>query len=501
MEQALTEPGFSLWLSATHYLNLLFLTLLVRSGIQILYDFPRLFWSDHCVPDTEWLRFTPLKVPKDCLWTSLDDARPVSTWIALPGGRHSLGVGRHWHFFIAFLWIINGLIYVSHLFLSDGWRRLIPTSWDFFPQVWSVFLAYASFHLPPASAFHPYDPLQMLAYTAVVFLLSPFMILTGLAMFPAISGHFPWYIKLFGGRQRARSLHFMGLVAFLVFVVIHVTLVVVTGFGANAVHIVLGRMEGSHSLAITLFFVGLFVIFLVNVGVTIWSKKVPRQVQDSIGHWIHEVALFFFSRCTSRQQYSRDAISPYFWVNGYPPTDQEWVNGTREGFVNYRLKIGGAIQNPISLSLEQIQALPKVSQTTLHCCIQGWSGIATWAGVPLGEIIDLVKPLPEARYIVFHSFQMNPAEVGDRNQKVEYYGSLNLEEARFPQTILSYEMNGEPLPLVHGAPLRLRVESQLGFKMVKWIKSIEFVADLSSVGLGRGGFREDQQFYDRNAQI
>src|SRR5579883_226810 len=124
------ELGFPSWLCITHYINFLFLTLLIRSGIQILADHPRLYFNDHCTPGTEWIKFTKKKVPKDQPYTSHDDEVSVSSWIALPGGRHQLGLGRHWHAFCAFFWLLNGLAYVALLFGTGNWRRLIPTSWS-----------------------------------------------------------------------------------------------------------------------------------------------------------------------------------------------------------------------------------------------------------------------------------------------------------------------------------------------------------------------------------
>src|SRR5579863_5269783 len=145
--------------------------------------------------------------------------------------------------------------------------------------------------------------------------------------------------------------------------------------------------------------------------------------------------------------------------------------------------------------------MPKQTQITEHVCTQGWSDVAEWAGVPLRHLIALCRPLPQARYVVFHAMddksqtEINPEGPGN------FYGTLALNLARHPQTILAYEMNGQPLPVPHGAPLRLRVETQLGFKMVKWVHAIEFVADEQSVGLGMGGWREDYQFYDTRAGI
>lgn len=285
MSSETIASDFSQWLTITHALNFLFLSFLVRSGIQILFDHPRLYWNDHCIPGSEWIRFTNKDVPKDSLYTSLDDSCYISPWIALPGGRHALGTSRHWHFCLAFFWILNGLVYVSFLFSTGAWRRLVPTSWDSIPEAWRAFLAYASFQLPPQTAYHPYDPLQMRTYAGIVFLLSPFMILTGITMSPALGGNFPWLIRLFDGWQKARSFHFIGMILFLVFFVIHVSLVVITGFSTNMVHIILGKMERNEHLAITLFWIGLIVIIGINVVATVWSKRAPNTPSIRDAAW------------------------------------------------------------------------------------------------------------------------------------------------------------------------------------------------------------------------
>ncbi len=495
------EGGFSLWLTLTHLFNFLFITLLMRSGIQILSDHPRLYWNDDCTPGSEWIKFTKNKVPLDRIYTSLDDAVRVSPWIALPGGRHSLGMGRHWHFLCAFLWMLNGFIYVSLLFWTDDWRRLIPTSWDIFPQAWDCLVSYATFHLPSASVFHPYDPLQQLTYAFIVFICAPLTILTGIAMSPAVIGRFPWYVKIFGGRQKSRSIHFLLTVIYLVFLIFHVTFVSLTGFAKNMVHIVLGKLEGNGTLAICLGLIGIGAVIVIHVAVTRWSQKSPRRVQDSIGAFVQKLMQFFFYRLKSHQHYALADISPYHWVNGYPPQTPEWQNLAKSNFDSYRLEIKGLVENPCFLSLNALKALPKSSQIVKHCCIQGWTGVAEWSGVRMSEIIRLAKPSSQARFVVFHSYQMNKQSAVVSDAEVEYYSSLDLNEARYPQTILAYEMNGKPLPEKHGAPLRLRMETKLGFKMVKWIKSIEFVDDYRKIGLGYGGYREDQEYYDSSAQI
>jgi sulfoxide reductase catalytic subunit YedY len=148
--------------------------------------------------------------------------------------------------------------------------------------------------------------------------------------------------------------------------------------------------------------------------------------------------------------------------------------------------------------------LPRQSQITLHNCIQGWTGIAEWTGVPITALLQLCGPRPEAKYIVFTSYQLGRESYPDApNEALDrpYYEVLDIKEAKLPQTLLAYEMNGEPLSLEHGAPVRLRAETLLGFKMVKYLRSIELVADYRTIWEGQGGFREDVQFYSMTAQI
>jgi len=130
----------------------------------------------------------------------------------------------------------------------------------------------------------------------------------------------------------------------------------------------------------------------------------------------------------------------------------------------------------------------------MHHCIQGWSGIAEWGGLPLAKLVELVRPAPEAQFVVFHSF-------GEGLHGGEYYDCHSMTNVLHPQSLLAYERNGAPLERLYGAPLRLRVENQLGYKMVKWIKSVEFVAGIEQVGKGHGGKNEDDEYYDLVANI
>jgi sulfoxide reductase catalytic subunit YedY len=171
-----------------------------------------------------------------------------------------------------------------------------------------------------------------------------------------------------------------------------------------------------------------------------------------------------------------------------------------DGFQDWRLEVGGLVRHPLSLSLDDIRALPSQVQITKHNCVQGWCGVAKWKGVRVSEILKLAEPLPEAKYLKFTSHGLAQYSFGGKPLE-PFYEVIDQILANHQQTILAYEMNDEPLPLPYGAPLRLRVETQLGYKMVKYLRSIELIADYRTVGEGQGGSREDAQFFGRGAEI
>ena len=484
---------FPVWLRAVHWINVLFLGFLIRAGIQILGAYPRLYWNDHSTPGTEWLKFPKRPIPSDRPWTTLEQERDVSAWLGQPGGNN-LGLGRHWHFSAALFWVLNGMVYVVLLFATGEWQRIVPTSRSILPDAWQTLLTYLSLREPLPSAGLPYDPLQQLAYAAVVFLLAPFLILTGAAQSPGIEAQFPRFAQLFGGRQGARSLHFLGLLAFIVFTLIHTFMVVVTGFSRNMGDIILGQHETDQAAAVT---IGLAMIasILAIYAITSWgSRRWPRTAQRALGRIIGPILKALAIHTRSRQHYPASSISPEFLVNGAPPDTAEYRRLAAGGFSGWRLEIGGLVERTLSLTLAELQQMPAQTQITKHHCIQGWCGIAEWSGVPLSAILDGCRPLPAARFLILHSYQLDMSGQ-------PFYGSLDIRLARHPQTILADQMNGQPLPIPHGAPLRLRVETELGFKMVKWLRSIEFVADYRDLGAGQGGSREDNMFYEQAAGI
>ena len=161
------------------------------------------------------------------------------------------------------------------------------------------------------------------------------------------------------------------------------------------------------------------------------------------------------------------------------------------GFAAYQLQVTGLVERPLSIPYASLMAMPARTQITRHDCVEGWSCIAKWRGVPLSGILDLAKPLLNARYAVFHCF--DAIEKG-LSGEVLYYESIDMVDARHPQTILAWGMNDRPLPMANGAPLRLRVERQLGYKMAKFVHSIELVDSFAGLGQGRGSYWADRGY-------
>ena len=493
------DLGFSLAVRLTHFFNILFLSLLVRSGIEILGAHPMLYWRDDCRPGSEWVRFTRKRMPSDELWTAEDEKQPYSPLVALPG-RDNLGLGRYWHFAALAGWIVTGVLYVLILVLTPQWQRLVPTSLEIFPRAAEAALSYLQLQLPPPGA--PYNALQQLTYFGVVFILAPLQILTGLAMSPALAGRFAWFPRLFGGRQAARSFHFLGLFAFIGFTVHHTALVVAHGLPQSLAQIVLGiTTEPSAAEAAMAVGVAMLAIALV-VGIHIWathgSLVDPRRMQDRLQRIVDPIQRATLQPLVSRQAYSPAAITAVPRPNGRPPHDPEWQRLAGNEFRDFVFEVTGLVEQPVTLTLAELRALGGPSQTTKHVCIQGWSQIVTWTGVPLATLLERAGPLPEAGYLLFRTFDDKWEHPGEHGY---FYETVDLELARHPQSILAYEMNGAPLTAPFGAPLRVRLESQLGYKMVKWVRSVELIRDYRTIGAGKGGWRADVLHYSQIAPI
>ena len=191
-------------------------------------------------------------------------------------------------------------------------------------------------------------------------------------------------------------------------------------------------------------------------------------------------------------EFSKRDIAPVFRANGtLNPDTQDYNAHAANGFRDWRIEVGGLVEHPLSLSMETLRDLPSRTQITRHDCVEGWSCIGEWKGAPLKLVLAAARPKPSARYVVFYCAD-NMAQQGDTAQF--YYESLDLLEATHPQTLLAYELNGQALPIEHGAPVRLRAERQLGYKMAKYIHRIELVDAFGNIAGGRGGYWEDQGY-------
>jgi DMSO/TMAO reductase YedYZ molybdopterin-dependent catalytic subunit len=186
--------------------------------------------------------------------------------------------------------------------------------------------------------------------------------------------------------------------------------------------------------------------------------------------------------------YSEGDIDRVFRTNGFDtPGGNEYTRLAAERFASYRLAVDGEVDDRRAFALPELRALASLTQITRHDCVEGWSAIGKWTGVPLGKLLALVRPRERARYVIFHCYDRAP-------DGTPYYESLDLAQAAHPQTVLALDLNGVPLDPDHGAPVRLRVPTQLGYKSAKWVYRLEITGALSGSYGGKGGYWEDQGY-------
>ncbi|MFD2239039.1 molybdopterin-binding protein [Aureimonas populi] len=208
--------------------------------------------------------------------------------------------------------------------------------------------------------------------------------------------------------------------------------------------------------------------------------------------WTYRVQRLMLGSDQLAREFSRSEIRQPMRPNGSTnPQASDYLRHVAEGFRDYRLSIRGMVARPLAFSLDELRNMPARTQITRHDCVEGWSCVAEWTGTPLALVLDEASVLPQARYAVFSCFDvMENSFTGP----IRYYESIDLLDARHPQTILAYGMNGTALPVANGAPLRVRVERQLGYKMAKYIEAITLTDDLSGFGEGQGGYWEDRGY-------
>ena len=210
-------------------------------------------------------------------------------------------------------------------------------------------------------------------------------------------------------------------------------------------------------------------------------------VLDAAEDWHRKAQRLFGARTALAKEYDRSEISPTFRGNGSRTVDTDVYRAAlASGFGDWRLEVRGLVRHPLSLSMENIRRLPQRTQITRHDCVEGWSAIGEWTGPQLGTILEGAELLPQAKYIVFRC--------ADTLGGDPYYESVDLIDAYHPQTIVAHRLNGEALPEKNGAPLRMRIERQLGYKHAKYLTAIEAVASLDGIGGGEGGYWEDRGY-------
>ena len=166
------------------------------------------------------------------------------------------------------------------------------------------------------------------------------------------------------------------------------------------------------------------------------------------------------TRHSLAREFPRSLISNDPFPNGDPPHDEDFGRLEAGGFADWRLAVEGMVARPTSFSLAELKSYPQRSQITHLACEEGWSFIAEWTGVPLSHVLELVGILPQAKYVVYYSVQR------------DWWDSVDMADALHPQTLITYGMNGADLPVGHGAPLRVRVPRQLGYKSIKHVNRL-----------------------------
>lgn len=212
-----------------------------------------------------------------------------------------------------------------------------------------------------------------------------------------------------------------------------------------------------------------------------------RKTLGSAEHLSRSAQRWLAGNDALAREYPASAVAPEFRANGNTdPQDETYKRMASDGFVDWRIPVVGLVDNPLELSLVDLRAMPSRTQITRHDCVEGWSCIGKWTGAVLADVLDAAQVREEARYVVFHC--------ADKFSDAPYYESIDLVTAYHPQTLLAYGLNDADLPVANGAPLRLRAERQLGYKMAKYIQRIELVDSYANLHGGKGGFWEDRGY-------
>ncbi len=237
---------------------------------------------------------------------------------------------------------------------------------------------------------------------------------------------------------------------------------------------------------------------IAALGVGACSKindsPVTQSMVDTAEGWHRALHRALANRQALAPEYAAHERSPTFKGNGsVTVADGFYQEQLAAGFPDWKLEVRGLVDQPLNLTMADLRALPQRTQITRHDCVEGWSAIGEWTGPQLSALLDAARVREGANFIVFHC--------ADTLYGRDYYESIDMVDAYHPQTIIAHALNGEPIPEKNGAPLRMRIERQLGYKHAKYLTAIEAVASLDRIGAGKGGFWEDVAGYQWYAGI
>lgn len=445
------QPRHVVLIRVTHWIFTFSFLALLASGTAIVLAHPRLYWGETGAYGSPAMFELPLPLNMD----------------------HS-GWGRRVHFLAAWICVLAGVIYVlfgvvSGHFAKNMLRGKIEFRW-------------------PSHADSQYNGLQRLAYLTVVFALVPVTIISGLAMSPAIDAVVPWIVGMFGGQQSARTVHFFAVMLLVAFLIIHVTMVSLTGFwkrmramtvpsGIRPLYTPTRRTVLTSAAAAS----------IVGVGVIVAKRDdlIPPDYSGKYG--AGEVLTYAAQRLLLERQplareFSKSQISVNFpAINTVFPDDYDYRRQMSGHFRDWNLPVDGLVEHPYAFSLAELKSFPSRTQITQHICEQGWSAIVEWTGVSLSYVLRAAGIRREAKYVVFYAVD-------------GWWDSLDMADAWHPQTLLAYGMNGRSLPIPHGAPVRLRVERQLGYKSLKYLSQITVTDSVKNIGKGKGALGAEQGY-------
>ena len=432
------HPGF---VRIGHWITAGCVGALFVSGLAILVAHPRLYWGEV-------------------------GGFGGPSLLDLPMRRVSLGAGwpRSLHFLAAWVIVATGAAYVFAGVISGHFRRRL---------------------LPVDERSSAYNRPQRLAYLSIVFGLFPLIIWTGLAMSPALTSSFPFLVTLLGGQQSARTMHFVATCGLMLFVGGHIVMVARSGFRKRVGAMIMDSAAPSDARDLVL--PGRRRLIFTAIGVAAAGVPLGRAALNRAGLIPPDAAGLLgvgetLTYATHRgltatgslaREFRPSDISAVAPINGLPPTTATYQRLLAGNFAEWRLAVDGLVARPAEFALDELKQFRQTTQITHVACEEGWSYIAEWTGVRLASLLNEVGISAQARYVVFFAF--------DRS-----WNSLDMADAMHQQTLLAYGMNGSDLPTGHGAPLRLHIPRQLGYKQTKYLTRLLVVDSLDKVRNGLG---------------